>query len=103
MKWFNEAAEKGYGRSQHNLGFAYREGRGVEQSDEEALKRYRRAALQGLSRSQVAAGMMYYMGKGTEPDEAEALRWFRLSARQGESVAKEVVELIERTRDLPSL
>ena len=75
----------------------------MEQSDEEALKWYRRAALQGLSRSQVAAGMMYYMGKGTEPDEAEALRWFRLSAKQGESVAKEVVKLIKRTRDLPSL
>ena len=47
--------------------------------------------------------MMYYMGKGTEPDEAEALRWFRLAVEQGESVAKEVVKLIKRTRDLPSL
>ena len=47
--WFRKAAEGGYGRSQHNLAFAYHQGKGVEQDFGEALKWYRRAAAEGLA------------------------------------------------------
>ena len=68
----------------------------MEANFEDSLKWYRRAARQGLSRSQVATGMMYLEGLGTEPDEDEALKRLRLAAEQGASVAKELMEEIER-------
>lgn len=76
-------AEAGYAMAQHNLAVMYDFGRGVPQSDAEALKWYRRAAETGLPEAQHNLGLMYFRGQGVPPDFAEAARWYRKAAEQG--------------------
>jgi TPR repeat protein len=53
VKWFRKAAEQGYPAAQDNLGWMYKNGRGVSsgrcgvQDDVEAVKWFRKAAEHG--------------------------------------------------------
>ena len=47
MRWFRLATEQGNAGAQTGLGFMYRAGRGVAQSDAEAVRLFRLAAEQG--------------------------------------------------------
>ena len=47
MKWFRIAAEQGEAEAQTNLGTMYQNGKGVPQSNIEAVKWFRKAADQG--------------------------------------------------------
>ncbi len=76
-------AEAGYAMAQHNLDVMYDFGRGVPQSDAEALTWYRKAAETGLPEAQHNLGLMYFRGQGVPPDFAEAARWYREAAEQG--------------------
>jgi TPR repeat protein len=40
LKWYHLAAEQGYPNAQHNIGYMYDTGEGVEQDYKEALKWY---------------------------------------------------------------
>ena len=77
------AAAQGYATAQHNLGFMYANGEGVQQNYAEALVWYRRAAGQGCAAAQNNLGLMYVNGEGVPQDYAEALVWFRQAAEQG--------------------
>ncbi|MGH7165548.1 MAG: tetratricopeptide repeat protein [Nitrospiraceae bacterium] len=76
-------AEAGDARSQYDLGVMYDTGRGVPQSNEEALKWYGMAAKQGEARAQYNLGLMYANGQGVPQDHVEAYFWISLSAGQG--------------------
>lgn len=71
-------AEHGNADAQYNLGVLYRHGRGVPQSDVEAVGWYRLAADQGDSRAQANLGSMYKNGLGVKQGkrcyQATALR-----------------------------
>ena len=81
-----EAAEQGHKAAQCNLGRAYRDGEGVEQS--ETVKWLRRSAEQGYAEAQTALGIMYYLGRGVEQSYAKAAEWQRKAAEQGHKAAQ---------------
>jgi uncharacterized protein len=78
------AADQGDATAQLNLGWMHREGEGVPQDYEQALKWLRKAADQGNARAQAALGVMYLKGQGVLQDFAQARMWFNLSASGAE-------------------
>ena len=82
-----QQAEVGSIEAQLQLGLAYEEGRGVPQSDELALKWYRKAAEQGSAKAQNKVGVMYALGHGAVQDQTEAFRWYKKAALQGLAAA----------------
>ena len=61
----------------------YANGKGVEQSDEEAVKWFKIAADNGLPEAQYSLGKMYLCGKGIGHSKREAVRWFIIAADHG--------------------
>lgn len=88
VRLWREAAEKGNAAAQYDLGWAYKNGRGVAQSDIEAVRWYRLAAEQGYADAQFALGWMYENGRGVAQNDIEAVRWYRLAAEQGHALAQ---------------
>ena len=88
LELFAAAAEAGDATARFNLAEAYREGNGVPQDFEVALRWYRAAAEQGHSRAQNNLGSMYLNGMGTPRDVEEAIRWYRAAAAQGQREAE---------------
>ena len=76
------AAEQGDAEAQFKLGEMYREGQGVPQDDEAAVKWYALAADQGHAKARTNLGWMYKEGRGVRQDDEEAVKWFRLAAAQ---------------------
>jgi len=75
-------AEQGHAELQHNLGVIYRNGLGVPQDNEEALRWYHLAAEQGYAPAQHNLGVLYYYGEGVAQSIVLAHMWFNLAARQ---------------------
>ncbi len=69
--------------AQRLLGLMYSNGYGVEKSDAEAVKWYRKSAEQGDEKAQFNLGSMYQYGRGVEKSDGEAVKWYRKSAEQG--------------------
>ena len=88
-------AQNGNANAQYKLAQAYEAGDGVEKSNAEALKWYRKAAEQGHAEAQCKAGLFYETGKGTTQDYAEAVKWYRLAVRQGKSEASKRLPFAE--------
>lgn len=88
LKNWMPLAEKDDAEAQRNVGVMYHQGLGVPQSDDEAVKWYRRAAENGHPRAQQNLGVMYEEGAGVPQDFAEAEKWYRMSAEQGNVFAK---------------
>jgi TPR repeat protein len=70
----------------------YEQGRGVAQSDAEAVAWYRKAAEQGYAYAQFNLGFMYEEGRGVGQSDAEAVAWYRKAAEQGNAYAKKKIE-----------
>ena len=70
------------------LGMCYDCGLGLEKSDAEAVKWYRKSAEQGYAIAQNQLGYMYQKGRGVEQSNVEAVKWFRKSAEQGNATAQ---------------
>ena len=95
-------AHAGNAAAQFSLGFIYRHGQGVAQSDTEAVKWYRKAADQGHARAQGYLGFMYDQGKGVPQSGKEALKWYTKAAKQGNSNAQYNLGLMyAQGRDIP--
>ena len=90
-----EKAISGDAESQYQLALCYRNGEGVEQSNEEAAKWYRFAAEQGDSIAQYNLGNCYENGEGVEQSYEEAEKWYRKAAEQGDSDAQEALTELE--------
>ncbi|KAG0250690.1 hypothetical protein DFQ27_009262 [Actinomortierella ambigua] len=80
--------ERGDARAQFIVGSMYEQGRGVEQSDVEAVKWYTKAVSQGNPNAQFNLGSMYEHGRGVEQSVVEAVKWFTKAASQGNSNAQ---------------
>ena len=74
--------------AQCRLGWMYANGRGVEQSYEEAAKWYQKAVEQGEPIAQNNLGLMYQYGNGVEQSYEKALKWYRKAAEQGYALAQ---------------
>ncbi|MBQ0088410.1 MAG: SEL1-like repeat protein [Prevotellaceae bacterium] len=61
----------------------YRDGDGVEEDYEEAIKWFKKSVDQGYATAQWVLGTMYENGCGCEQNYEEAARLYRLSAEQG--------------------
>jgi TPR repeat protein len=85
-------AQRGDARAQRLLALRYRRGRGVEQSDELAVRWMEKAALQGLSLAERDLGTFYHQGIGVVRDLHRALQLYRLAAQQGDPIAKKILQ-----------
>ncbi len=81
-------AEQGTAPAQTLLGYMYRAGLGVEQSDSEAVEWYRKAADQDDPDAQFLLGYMYQRGYGVPQYYARALQSYRSSANNGVGAAR---------------
>ena len=68
--------------AQVNLGFLYKNGKGVERNLRTAEQWFRKAADQGSSRAQNNLGNMYLQGIGVEQNDQLAAEWFRRASLQ---------------------
>lgn len=69
-------------------------GQGVKQSNELAVKWYRKAADQGYAKAQTYLADMYEYGKGVTMDTSEAAKWYGKAAKQGDKDAAEGLERV---------
>jgi len=88
VKWFEQAAVRGYAPAQVNLAVMYINGWGVKQNYGAALQWMNQAAKQKYARAYYNLGILYQQGNGVRQDNAEALRFFRLGAEGGDSSAQ---------------
>ena len=84
LRWYRQAADKGYAAAQHNLGHMYSDGLGVSKDLEEARRWTVLAADQGYADAISTIGYYYMHGEGgVGQDVEEAVRWFERAADQG--------------------
>jgi hypothetical protein len=86
---YREAAEKGYARAQHTLGFMHAEGRGVTRDLTAAVEWYRKAVAQSYVPAMTSLGIAYAEGRGVAVDPALARRLLQMAAEAGDKRAKE--------------
>lgn len=80
---FRELAAEGNAGAMYNLGLMYRKGRGVRQSDAEAVQWYARAVEQGSPAAMCNLAYMHENGLGTRRDAARAVQLYLQSAEAG--------------------
>jgi hypothetical protein len=77
----------------------YADGRGVQRSDDEAVRLYRAAVGQGYIWGRRNLAFMYEYGRGVQKSDVEAARLYKLPAEQGDEYSKErLAALTERIR-----
>jgi TPR repeat protein len=86
IDWFHWAAKSGQADAQHNLGYCYLHGIGVEKNEIEGMRWFRLAAEQGLAIAQNWLGYINLFS--IAENKIEAVRWFRLAAEQGLAIAQ---------------
>jgi TPR repeat protein len=91
--WFRKAADQGHAIAQIDLGSLYFDGRGLAQSDAQALRWWRKAAEQGHVGAQMNVASLIESGRGTKPDSAEAFRWRLKVAESGNPEAQYLVAI----------
>ncbi|KAG0223314.1 hypothetical protein BGW42_005987 [Actinomortierella wolfii] len=85
---YRKAAASGDTEAQTILGWAYDNGKGVQQNGAEAAMWYRRAADQGSVEAQVNLGSLYLSGRGVSQSDSEAATWYRRAAESGSTTAQ---------------
>jgi TPR repeat protein len=83
FQWFLKAAENDHQHSQFILGRMYKDGIGVEQSNEQAFKWFHKAAVTSLPQAQHIVGQYYEKGLLGEINVKEAYSWKLKAANQG--------------------
>ena len=97
VKWYRQAAERGYAPAQKSLGFFYGTGQGVAKDDVEAAKWYLKGAEQGDRELQRIMGTRYELGLGVPVDPQEAMTWYRKAADQDDSLSAKNLGLMYGT------
>lgn len=82
--------------AQHDLGWAYREGLGVDQDYAQALNWFTKAAEAGEASASYYVGEIYYKGLGTvKADKDKAIKWLTQAKAHGIKEAAQTVKEIE--------
>ncbi|HBN22632.1 MAG TPA: hypothetical protein DD412_05280 [Holosporales bacterium] len=79
-----EDAQNGDSECQNYIGYLYIKGRGVDQSNKEAMKWWKLAATQGSASAQWRLGLFSYKAK----NNGDAVKWWKLAAAQGYAKAQ---------------
>jgi len=87
MRWWKEAAKRGYTLSMNNLGLLYANGHGVEQDYAQALKWWEMSAENGDAWAMNSIGDLYENGHGVERDYGQAREWYQRAAEAGDGLA----------------
>ena len=87
-------AEQGDAGAQYALGTLYKNGEGVDQNYQEALKGYKKSADQGYVDAQVILGAMHYVGQGVAQDKVMAFEWWSKAAVQGNEAAQKSLDML---------
>jgi TPR repeat protein len=87
MRFWKEAAKRGYTLSMNNLGLLYANGNGVKQSYEEAMKWWEMSAERGDAWAMNSIGDLYENGHGVAQSYAQALGWYERAAQAGDRLA----------------
>jgi hypothetical protein len=93
LKILRPKAIAGNPSAQHNLGFMYEKGYGVERNPSVAASWYEKSANQGYPDGQLALGRLYFEGVGLQRDIVEAYKWMYLAGR-GTSKAFQYLDVI---------
>ncbi len=83
VKYYRQAAERGYAKSQFSLAVCYSLGKGVAKDPAQAVYWLRQAAEQGYAQAQYGLGVCYDEGNGVTKDPVQAVYWQRQAAEQG--------------------
>jgi len=87
MRWWKEAAKRGYSLSMNNLGLLFANGHGVQQDYAQALKWWEMSAEHGDAWAMNSIGDLYENGLGVERDYAQARDWYERAAQGGDGLA----------------
>ena len=87
MRWWKEAAKRGYTVSMNNLGLLYASGHGVAQDYAQAFKWWEMSAEGGDPWAMNSIGDLYENGQGVEQNYALALEWYQRAADAGDGLA----------------
>jgi TPR repeat protein len=87
MRWWKEAAKRGYALSMNNLGLLYANGHGVKQDYAQALKWWEMSAERGDAWAMNSIGDLYENGLGVGRDYAQARDWYERAAQAGDGLA----------------
>ena len=83
VRWFQAAADKGFGPAQNCLACRYRYGQGVKRDYAEALRWFKSAAEKNDADAEYNLFCMYDEGQGTSVDKQTAQLWLRRAHQHG--------------------
>ena len=87
MRFWKEAARRGYTLSMNNIGLLHANGNGVKQSYEEAMKWWEMSAERGDAWAMNSIGDLYENGHGVPQSLSTALDWYKRAAEAGDGLA----------------
>ncbi|MDC1433411.1 sel1 repeat family protein [Burkholderiales bacterium] len=87
VKWWTEAANRGYPLAMNNLGLAYANGQGVEKDIKQAFNWWLKAAIGGNAWAMNSVGDSYETGEGVSRDFVLAMTWYKTAADAGDPLA----------------
>ncbi len=94
LKWWKEAARRGYTVAMNNIGLAYANGHGVTQDYNEAFNWWHQSAFLGNAWAMNSVGDLYENGLGTPRNLQMAMTWYQSAADQGEPMGMYNVGLL---------
>ena len=87
LRWWKEAAKRGYTVAMNNIGLLYANGHGVPQDYTEAFNWWHQSAFLGNAWAMNSVGDLYENGFGTSRNLLMAMTWYQSAAEQGEPMA----------------
>lgn len=84
LRWWREAAKRGYTVSMNNIGLAYADGLGVEPDMEQALEWWLQSAFLGNAWAMNSVGDCYETGAGVGRNYTMAMTWYQSAAENGD-------------------
>ena len=88
LREWRPLAALGHADAQYQVGNLYEYGRGVRQSDVEAVKNYTSAADLGHAAAKYRLGVLYDNGWGVIQNDLEAAQWYKMAAELGHDYAQ---------------
>lgn len=96
IKTLIQKANQGNAEAQNNLGVAYYNGEGVEQSYSKAVYWCQKSAEQGNADAQYNLGVAYYNGEGVDKSYSKTVYWLRKACENFNDEACEFLNKIKK-------
>jgi hypothetical protein len=87
LRWWKDAAKRGYPLAMNNIGLLYANGQGVKQDYKEAFKWWEMSSERGNAWAMNSIGDLYENGQGVERNYGEAMDWYQRAAEAGDGLA----------------